>query len=341
MTKVKRKPVVIDIIGCGAVTQLYHVPIIKQLEKKGFFRVRYCIDKNLNASHLVASKFSQSLPLVLDSPEIDCCGADFALIATPPEFHIEWITSYLNSGANILVEKPAVKSLSEFHSVNELILKSGKQVLVGHFRRLYPSVLAAKLEIEKGIIGEIKHIDVYEGTRWDWPVNSRYPVESRWGGVILDTGAHSIDIALFLIDLKNLSNNILHIQRLEKEPKLEPSHSVNAKLILNSSFLGQIAINISLSRRITLANIIRVCGTEGKLIIRTGFAKEAVVHLKNKSFLLKFEQSCAAKSISHAFNLEYEPIIGGSCSELVSKLLCFENFELLSYILEILTNINE
>ncbi len=331
------EPAIVDLVGCGAVTEIYHAPVLRRLEKRAYVRVRYCIDREIDAARRLAHQFARAVPLdpTVASKRVE--GAHVALIATPPEFHIEWILIYLSVGANVLVEKPGVTSLEEFRKVNEAMLKSKGRVFVGHFRRLYPSVLAARLAVDNGIIGELIHVDVYEGTRWGWPSRSRYPLESRWGGVILDTGSHALDMALFIMGLQKDSKDIsFHIQRVEKDPVVEPSHEVRAELTLSNQDRF-IPLSVSLSRRTALANVVRVCGSNGQLLVSTGFTTSACVRTKGKVLQLKYEQTNAAKSVEHAFHLEYNAVLGHPSAESTRNLLCFTNFALLTRVLEGLT----
>jgi hypothetical protein len=144
-------------------------------------------------------------------------------------------------------------------------------------------------------------------------------------------------MALFIAGLQGSPDDVaIHIQRVEKDSMQEPSHEISAELALSGSF-GVVPLYLRLSRRAVLANVIRVCGSDGQLLIPTAFSTSACLRAGNKVVQIKYQEANAAKSSEHAFQLEHEAVLGGYFAGTVRKLLHFRNFALLTRLLEELT----
>jgi predicted dehydrogenase len=84
----------------------------------------------------------------------------------------------LQSGANVLVEKPLAGSVAEVEAVNAAELKSQRFVAVG-FQDLYePGTAWLKSELLKGRIGEITSVR-FLGL---WPRRRSYFTRNDWAG---------------------------------------------------------------------------------------------------------------------------------------------------------------
>jgi len=330
----------IDVVGCGAVTETYHAPHLRRLEKQGRIRIRHCVDVRQDAANRLAGMFKHARAEGLRVAKERVFGADTALVATPPESHADWILAYATAGASVLVEKPAVISNCEFRRVSKVVSESGGRVLVGHFRRFYPSALAARSAVANGLIGDISRISVLEGARWEWASRSRYPVESHWGGVVLDTGSHALDMALYVSGLDESRDVAFSIERARKTPPNEPSHEVKATLVLHLP-AGRVPLSLALSRRGALPNVVRVCGTKGELLIPTSYSSSAYLRADNQVLVLAGVSHHVARDVESAFAAQYEVLLRPIGSGGATALIDFSRFGLLTRILEGLTKATE
>ena len=329
MKKYKEKIKTLDIIGCGAVLALYHFPILKYLEKNNFIRVRYCIDSNIDNAIKIAIGFKNAYPAKYLKDEEK---ADYAVLTTPPEAHYEYL---IRVESDMLVEKPPVCTIEEFNNINNLKMMMGKSIIVGFIRRLFPSVRLAKLILEKGLIGKLKAIVVYEGKRWSWPSYSEYPVRSKWGGVIYDTGSHALDMALYISGVNSLGENIsFKIKTIKKEPKYEPAHELFAQIILDIDNLNELFLSINLSRRQNLANIIRFIGTKGSILIPTDFSNYAILKINKEIKKVYCNEELVPRSLEDAFKLEWMTLLKREEYRDYFDILEFSNFKLLTIILQ-------
>jgi predicted dehydrogenase len=97
------------------------------------------------------------------------------------------------------VEKPMAMSLAECQAMLEAAQEGEAILAVGLMRRFLDSARFVSAALQQGVLGQIKSFDVREGNVYNWPVQSDFFFrrESAGGGVLLDTGAHTLDLVLW------------------------------------------------------------------------------------------------------------------------------------------------
>jgi predicted dehydrogenase len=249
----------IGIIGCGAVTEQFYLKALPLLDNA---TLKYVFDLNQSRADLIAKRsYAESVSLneLLDK-------SDSVIICTPPESHAALIRQTLEAGKKqITCEKPYLFSVSELNSLEKLSNELGASIHVAHFRREYPGINLAKSIISSGLFGQVLSVQIAEGGRFNWGAQSTYFTDSKYGGVLLDTGSHLLDSALYIcgVDEKRLFD--VEIIALEKD-KSEPAHNVKAdvKLAFDDSIIN---INVSLSRYEILPNHIRIRLERGTIVL--------------------------------------------------------------------------
>lgn len=155
------------------------------------------VDKNLPRAEIIASKFRAK---AFNNIEDALSEIDAAIIALPHWLHCEAALKILSAGKHVLVEKPLGLTSKECdYMIAEAALARSK-ITVGQMRRFCPAVAAAKQFLELGVIGQVKKFCILEGSVFSWPVKSDYLLrkETAGGGVLIDTGAHTLDMLLWL-----------------------------------------------------------------------------------------------------------------------------------------------
>ena len=126
---------------------------------------------------------------------------DILVCATPNDVHKDIVIRALESGKNVVCEKPVALSVEDFDDMCAAAKKAGKLFTVHQNRRWDVDYLAIKSLIESGEIGETINIESrVHGSRGipsDWRCHKPYG-----GGMILDWGVHLIDQMLQLIPEK-------------------------------------------------------------------------------------------------------------------------------------------
>jgi UDP-N-acetylglucosamine 3-dehydrogenase len=117
-------------------------------------------------------------------------------IAVPTALHEEVTLDALESGANVLVEKPIAATLGEGHRLIQRAKELKRQLMVGHIVRFNPAIQALKQKLDHGDLGRIYQII----SRRAGP----FPARIRDVGVVIDLAPHDLDLMRFLTGLDPL-----------------------------------------------------------------------------------------------------------------------------------------
>ena len=132
---------------------------------------------------------------------------DIVSIVTPNNLHAE-ITEYaLSQGIHVHCEKPLSISAEEARRIVAAQNQSGKRVMIGLNNRFTNEAVFLKKWISEGNLG-----DIYSA-KAGWIRRSGIPGRGTWftnkdysgGGVMIDLGAHYLDLALYLMGLPKVS----------------------------------------------------------------------------------------------------------------------------------------
>lgn len=115
---------------------------------------------------------------------------DGVSIVVPTTLHMKVAIEAINSGTNILVEKPISDTIKNAEDMVCRARDENLTFMVGHIERFNPAVIKMKDIINSGELGKIVSIS----TRRVGPYNPRI----RDVGVILDIGVHDIDVISYL-----------------------------------------------------------------------------------------------------------------------------------------------
>lgn len=117
---------------------------------------------------------------------------DAVVIATPTIYHLSGIRACAERGKHVLVEKPIARSDHGLRELLDLAASKSAIVMMGNNLRFHPCVHQAKQWIDEGYIG-----DPLWASFACAALSAKAPYLSD--GVILNTGAHEVDLALFLL----------------------------------------------------------------------------------------------------------------------------------------------
>lgn len=135
---------------------------------------------------------------VVERPDIDIVD-----IASPGNTHRDIAVVAAQNGKHVLCEKPLANTLADAKAMWYAVEQAGVVNLVNFNYRRTPAVALAQQLIKQGVIGEIRQ---WRSTYLqDWIVDPEFPLVWRLQGAIAgsgalgDIGAHSIDLARFLV----------------------------------------------------------------------------------------------------------------------------------------------
>lgn len=243
----------IGIVGCGAVVNYFYV---RQLPRIPGARVRAVADLNPELAAKAAAAFGCE-PVAYEEM---LTKVGLVIVATPPGSHRSLAKAALEKGCHVWVEKPFVGRRADAVELVELARRAGRQAYVGQFRRFFPAVRLMRELVLSGVFGRVRELQLFEGGRYRWQTNSEYISRDPFGGVLMDTGSHLLDIGLFATGLDRTALTC----RVEtvKRDKEEPAHEVDARFALEVEH-GQVACRMALSRFSALANKARVVCDHG------------------------------------------------------------------------------
>ncbi len=275
-----------DIVGCGAVVQQYHLPVLKLLQQDLEVSVAGCYDNDVALAQRVAELLGADRHGAAAEPH-EGDGVHAAVVATPPPSHAEIAGAYLRTGKSAFVEKPLTTSASEAAELVNEAGKRGARVAVDHFWRFYPSANVARRWL-RDQVGEVDRVEASEGFRWAWATASNYVVEDPYGGVIHDTGAHLVDMILYLLGLDEVGGAAsVEIGRVDKLPAREPCHECSAQFSLSAPEGVDVTVDLTISRLSPVARGIKVRGSFGTLLVPTSFAYAPILFQGGNSFRLR------------------------------------------------------
>lgn len=124
-------------------------------------------------------------------------GIELVIIATPNDSHYKYALLALESGVNVLCEKPAMMSVAELNQVLRVAEEHDLFFTSHHNRRFDPDYLVVKDVISQGFIGGVTTIESscigQRGVCFGWRADPE-----KGGGMLYDWGIHLIDQALML-----------------------------------------------------------------------------------------------------------------------------------------------
>ena len=127
-------------------------------------------------------------------------AVELVVIATPSYLHAPQTIRALESGRNVVCEKPMATNVAEADAMIETARNTGNLLTVFQNRRYAPDFLKVKEILQSGKLGRIVLIKMSQhsfGRRWDWQTLRRFG-----GGELRNTGPHVIDQALQLLGEK-------------------------------------------------------------------------------------------------------------------------------------------
>jgi predicted dehydrogenase len=186
------KPVRLGVVGAGRIAQAY----AQALQTTELVDVVGVVDVRSDAGSALAGQLGCP---ALTSHEALIDSAEAVLVCTPPASHPSIAVDFLGSGVHVMSEKPLATSIDEATKMVDAANASGALLTMASKFRYVDDVVRAKSIVASGILGEII---LFENS-----FASRVDMASRWnaqpgvsgGGVLIDNGTHSVDIArLFL-----------------------------------------------------------------------------------------------------------------------------------------------
>lgn len=309
-----RKAPVITVVGCGAVADLYYLPILIRMQK--IHEKLILVDSNRNRLCTMANKYKikRTYENVKDAIRI----ADAAIIATPPVSHFSLSRKFILAKKSILCEKPFTESFFQAKTLVDEAKINKVHLLVNNTRRLYPSVLAIKKILDSKKIGEIVSIKFNEGGEFHWPTVSGFYFTGK-RGVLSDRGVHILDIICWWLGKPKI---ISYID--DSYGGAEAKSDIKFKI-------GKINGLIKLNLLLNSPNNFIIIGTKGKIIGDIhGFNRLTLFDNNGRKRIINL--SCAQHNYSDFVKLLLDNFIGtilGDCLPIIPIETCIESIRVI------------
>ncbi len=165
------------VIGAGAFGK-NHVRVVSSLP--GVELVAIVDTESAKAEALAAAHSTQAFASLENLPKVDA-----AVVATPTESHEAITARLLESGIDVLVEKPIAATSAAGERLAQLADSRGRILQVGHLERFNPAVLALEKAFTVPLFFEIHRLSVFTPRSLDVDV-------------VLDLMIHDLDLVLSL-----------------------------------------------------------------------------------------------------------------------------------------------
>ncbi len=123
-------------------------------------------------------------------PEVDA-----VYVATPHPMHRENSILCLEAGKAVLCEKPFTVNTAEAEEVVAAAARKGVFLMEAQWTRFLPTLAKLRELITKGVLGEVRMVQVDFGFRTRWNPESRVLDPVLAGGGILDVGTYTVSLA--------------------------------------------------------------------------------------------------------------------------------------------------
>ncbi len=175
----------IGVIGVGTMGS-NHVRILSEMED-----VEVSVsDLDKEKCFAIADKFKVK-SYYFDHKELLKENLDGVVIAVPSKFHKDVFLDCVESGVNVLVEKPISENVEDAELMIEKAKEKGIIFTVGHVERFNPVVTKMKSLMKE--IGDVYLVNTIRAG----PFPKRF--YGSHGGVLLDLAVHDIDVISFLV----------------------------------------------------------------------------------------------------------------------------------------------
>ena len=203
-----KKKIRVGIIGAGNFAQINHIPC---LLSNSLVEIPWVFDKNKNQSRRIESMYGLN---AIDEMQLESKlkDIDMALLTVPYGSRDGYYDLLSKNEVAVYVEKPFARSIAEHKIISNYFDKSS--LAVGFNRRFYKNHLTIKEILCQNIFGKLNGISIRQGYfSISGGSGFRSNAKLSGGGVLIESGIHLIDAALFIIDPINTTvrnKKVLH-----------------------------------------------------------------------------------------------------------------------------------
>jgi predicted dehydrogenase len=177
------QPINVAVIGAGAFGR-NHTRVYQQLAQQGeAVRLIGVVDPDLARADAVAREFGCRAFGSIEQLTTTHSELQAASVAVPTVDHLAVARSLMQSGVDVLIEKPLASSLAEADELVQLAQRLGRIAQAGHLERFNPAVRATLPLVTQPMFFEVHRLSIFTPRSLDVDV-------------VLDLMIHDLDIVL-------------------------------------------------------------------------------------------------------------------------------------------------
>ena len=189
----------VGVIGIGVIATTKHIPA---LVKRDDVEVVALCDIEKEKAEKANREFELNAKIYTDYKEL-CADENIYVVhvCTPNPLHCPITLDALNHGKHVHCEKPLACTYADAEKMVETAKKVGKKLTSGLQWRYNPAPMEMKRMIQNGELGDVYYVKSQQLRPRRLPAYGVYTnKELNGGGVLMDGGPHSIDLAMWLTD---------------------------------------------------------------------------------------------------------------------------------------------
>ncbi len=194
------KKLKVGVIGCGGIANGKHMPAIAKIKEAEM--VAFC-DIIVERAEEAAKKYGvEGAKVYEDYKELlKDESIDVVHVCTPNRSHSVITIDSLESGKNVMCEKPMAKTYAEAKAMCDAAERTGKKLTIGYQSRWRDDSIYLKEACENGDLGEIYYAKAIALRRRAVPTWGVFLNEyEQGGGPLIDIGTHALDLTLYMMN---------------------------------------------------------------------------------------------------------------------------------------------
>ena len=183
------------------------------------------------------------------------------LICTPPASHPEICLHFVERKVPVLCEKPFAVNVTDTVHVLEAARKHRVAITMASKFRYVPDVVEAKRIVDSGALGDIVLFENAFAARVDMSNRWNSDPAISGGGVLIDNGTHSLDLARYFL------GPLAEVLAIEgaRRPGLEVEDTVSVFVRSKKGVIGTIDLSWTINKE--LDRYISIFGTRGAVLV--------------------------------------------------------------------------
>lgn len=213
-------PINLVFLGCGLITGFHSRQLARhRRDVRCFYASRDMAKARACHQHYHGGGFFDGYDTALCDPRIEV-----AVVATPPSTHLDLTLRALQVGKNVIVEKPAFLTSSDFDVIRRVQAETGRRVFVAENYFYKPLTMRLREIVASGMLGEILFVYV-NAMKYQRTENWRDDARLAGGGALFEGGVHWINLLANL----GLTISSVHGMRVGPPQALERTMLVSVR----------------------------------------------------------------------------------------------------------------